>query len=153
MCNNFPTFVEACTNDAVKLTGSYHEHVGRVEVCVENVWTTLCDHTWDTLDAKVVCRELGFSPYGIFYYYISTVICNAGAVPTYDCFTEGQLTFGITSIHCNGSEEYLVNCSHSNAIVYNCESYQDAGLICQSIVSINLYYNYQCIFYSISNSQ
>ena len=55
------------------------------------------------------------------------------AVPTYNCYTEGQLSFGITDINCTGFEEHLVNCSHSNAVLYNCNSYDDAGVVCQGI--------------------
>ena len=38
--------------------------VGRVEVCSDGMYRTLCDDQWDNEDASVVCHQLGFSRYG-----------------------------------------------------------------------------------------
>lgn len=52
----------------MRLAGSTVANAGRVEICVENEWTSLCDQSWDLEDAQVVCRDLGYSKYGLMKY-------------------------------------------------------------------------------------
>ena len=45
---------------------------GRVEVCVDNQWGTVCDKNWNTADANLVCNQLGFAAKGktnLYYNY------------------------------------------------------------------------------------
>ena len=45
--------------------GGNGPHEGRVEVCVNEVWGTVCSSSWSTSDAKVVCTQLGYLPLGL----------------------------------------------------------------------------------------
>ena len=52
-----------CTRGAIRLQGGTATQ-GRVEICNNNVWGTVCDDFWGTPDAQVACRQLGFSTTG-----------------------------------------------------------------------------------------
>ena len=39
---------------------------GRIELCNGTSFVAVCSDGWDYNDASVVCRELGFSPYGTY---------------------------------------------------------------------------------------
>ena len=44
--------------------GGDSDNEGRVEVCVEADWKTVCNDTWDSEEAKVVCRHVGYTAGG-----------------------------------------------------------------------------------------
>ena len=63
----FSITIAPCVNGTVRLyskSGSYFRRYGRVQVCVNNDWGTVCNHFWDAQDASVVCNMLGYSLYG-----------------------------------------------------------------------------------------
>uniref|UniRef100_A0A1X7ULL6 Deleted in malignant brain tumors 1 protein n=1 Tax=Amphimedon queenslandica TaxID=400682 RepID=A0A1X7ULL6_AMPQE len=114
--------LETCSNGEVKLSGSTNPLTGRIEFCSKYIWTSICSIHWSYDDAQVACRNLGHSPFG--------------ALPTFDCFTEGQLSFGITYTNCTGSELHIDNCTHTNPSLHDCNTHKDAGVICQGLGSV-----------------
>ena len=54
-------FAESCVNGNVRLVGGRSEYEGRVEYCANSVWGTVCDDSWSSNSASVVCRQLDYS--------------------------------------------------------------------------------------------
>ena len=53
-----------CSDGQLRLAGGNIRNEGRVEICLNNLWGTVCDDSWGVADATVVCRELGYSAQG-----------------------------------------------------------------------------------------
>ena len=52
---------ECETDGQVHLVGGHVVTEGRVEVCYNGTWGRVCDDYWGNNDARVVCRQLGYS--------------------------------------------------------------------------------------------
>lgn len=63
-----------CQNGYVRLVNDSADVVlikdtlsqGRVEVCINQRFQTVCEENWSNTDASILCSELGFSRNGTF---------------------------------------------------------------------------------------
>ena len=54
-------FTESCTNvGALRLSGGSQLNEGRVEICLDGYWGSVCSNGWDEQDALVTCRQAGY---------------------------------------------------------------------------------------------
>ena len=52
--------IVVCYDGNVRLVGGSNTAMGRVEVCSNNTWGTVCDLGWDNRDAVPACMSAGF---------------------------------------------------------------------------------------------
>ena len=60
---------QSCNEGEVRLqlrmqSTSFSQSQGTVLICINEVWGTICSNGWDSRDAAVVCRQLGFPSLG-----------------------------------------------------------------------------------------
>ena len=53
------THFSNCSDGELRLVDGADPSQGRVEVCINNAWGTICDNLFRTPDAKVICHQLG----------------------------------------------------------------------------------------------
>ena len=116
--------IDVTTNDSVvegsvRLVGGATPLEGRVEVFLRGHWGTVCDSNWDSVDAIVVCRQLG----------------NLQAVeaPRYATFGAGSGPSWYYHVHCTGTERNLTECGKGISDTGSaCAHSHDAGAVCTS---------------------
>ena len=104
-------------NVPVRIAAGPNAYMGRVELLYNGRWTTICNQGWDSKDARVACKMLGYSggynKVGTEFYFQSRA-------------TGLQL---ISNVQCTGDEDSLLSCKFDKA-PYSCGHYDDAGLEC-----------------------
>ena len=66
-----------CNHGEVRLVNGSVPNEGRVEVCVNSIWGTVCDvQEWGNEDAEVICRQLGYTPSGNYNMTSTNVMHN-----------------------------------------------------------------------------
>lgn len=67
----------------MRLSGGSNQLEGRVEVCMDGKWGTVCHQNWNNDDARVVCRQLnhpntGKQYTGIMVIYTGKMVMYTG---------------------------------------------------------------------------
>lgn len=136
-----PYFCNCTTEGDIHLVGGDSPLEGRVEYCSGGEWGTVCDDSWDSIDAAVVCRQLGITTtsLGVWHYVnlkirLKLLFFFANVVAEARCCAAFGAGHNLQAIHldnvfCRGSERNLSECS--SAARHDCGHGKDAGVICR----------------------
>ncbi len=153
--------VAECTQGDVRLVGEVSEMEGRVEVCNNGAWGTVCDDSWGITDANVVCAQLGFDS-GMFstssfqepkndeHMHLSRILAQlseqtdkvfvvytiASSAPCCAAYGQGTGVITLDDVACTGTETSLLNCPNSGLNIHNCVHAEDAGVVCGKLRTV-----------------
>ena len=81
-------------------------------------WKGICDDLWDDYDATVACGQLGLS--------------GGTALTNIIWIGQPSLLFLLDDVECDGTEETLLECAHSEPGAHDCTSWEYAGVTCEA---------------------
>ena len=101
-------------------------------MCINGTWGTICSHFWNNDDASVICRQLGYSPYGMISNVNYTHCITIGAVASSGYYSNSIWPHNIIDLNCTGNESNFLNCSQNGLVDHSCPNSADASIACQS---------------------
>uniref|UniRef100_A0A8C9ERL6 Soluble scavenger receptor cysteine-rich domain-containing protein SSC5D n=1 Tax=Pavo cristatus TaxID=9049 RepID=A0A8C9ERL6_PAVCR len=118
-CNHEEDAAVVCSGTnplQVRLRDSSSPCAGRVEVRYNTTWYSICDKSWSSLEAEVVCKQLGCGP---------AQAESAGTRVSQDhnyIFLEG--------LQCRGAESLLLECQQNKIGPGQCQHHVAASVVC-----------------------
>ena len=116
---NIDTTTPTFRNGDVRLvnTVSNSNTSGRLEVYYRGQWGTVCDDNFNNNAAMVVCRQLGFTPFGAIAVSIAR-------------FGRGVGPIWLDNVRCSGLEPNIDSCRHNAWGSHDCSHSEDTAVIC-----------------------
>ena len=115
----FHNMTEGVDSTSIRLVGGQSSKEGRVEVFNGHNWGTVCDDYWNTDNARVVCRHLGFG---------EPVEASTRR------FGQGTGIIALANVDCRGVENSLFDChGGSSWNKNNCQHSEDVGVVCGTV--------------------
>ncbi len=113
---------------------------GRLEVCINNAWGTVCDDRFDSLDATVACDQLeGFNTSGLFRSLFSSYFIFLSSDSEFldrGSHEQGSGPVFLSVLFCDGDESSLLECPTSQNQppgTFSCQHSQDVAIKCTGI--------------------
>ena len=121
------------------MVGGNNVREGRVEVCVDGQWGTICDNSWTSVNAQVVCSQIGQysgkeQPACSICYNNSCVNKPTAGVPRAEAYYgQGTVPVFFDSLTCKGSENQVTQCLFTTGT--SCAHSQDVGVQCVGMLA------------------
>ena len=136
-------FKAVCDNGEIRLVNGDDNTEGRLEVCYNGQWGTVCSDEFGYVDGGVVCRQLGFKGncsivlllitiYRLALLFLDSLVIYLGAY-----FSAGVGDIWLDDVECIGTENSIFECKIllDN---HNCLHTQDVGLKCTNETRISM---------------
>ena len=123
---------EQAPNVTVRLRGGKGPDEGRVEVYKHGQWGTICDITWRSSNARVVCKQLGYGH--VRAIKLSPSIPGSGAI-------------WLSEVACNGNEERVEACNSGGWGRHNCKHNRDVAIACGKNMHLSMTLSYFQLLY------
>ncbi|XP_019849178.1 PREDICTED: deleted in malignant brain tumors 1 protein-like isoform X2 [Amphimedon queenslandica] len=104
----------------IRLQGGNYSSYGRLEVYCNGQWGTVCDDTFGPTDARVACRQLGYSDYDS--YFTDNILAGSSSQPiwldnvfcfsSYNCLANCQMCPSSQSSRCEHSQDVIIRCRY-----------------------------------------
>ena len=122
LCSSFLscfTVVGPVDNGTLRLVRSNLPTEGGVQIFNGSQWVEVCDDGWDTTEASVVCRQLGFGSSGAIRRLQGSGSNEAITPPSYSC---------------SGDESMLLDCSLRRIQPSDCDRFENVEVECRAPV-------------------
>lgn len=121
-------------------------HSGRVEICFNGHWGTICDDRWGKDDATVICNQLNFTDGGerhrervfvsaTFFTFPSVLLSSVAVGLSGSFFGPGSGPIFLDNADCSpDNHSNIIECFATEEVVgeHNCDHTEDASVICSS---------------------
>ena len=123
-----------------------------MEVCINDQWGTVCDDSWNSTDATVVCKQLGYAYTGsellsksgmrlITLSFSSSIQAHlsvhspiGGKAYSNGHFGNGSGPIFLDDVQCTSSASKLLECPSRPILSHNCLHSADAGVGCEGML-------------------